>query len=312
MQMDAQVARLRGVSGRSRTISMLNRQGEHKWLFRIGLTFSLVAGGAWGIALGLIQVRINAQYSALNVAAVALPAAFGGSMFIGLLFNWLGRPWHKVARLLTMLIAAAIGIPIGLALGLYEQQLDAVRLFNATGPLTWNVEWLTAMLGLIAGMWPGWTMPFLRWFARGPQFVLELVVRFFETMGHAFLWAPLKISHAIAEAFRTLGQLRPPRIELPHIDLPRREQPPSRQPRETVPRPKRRRLLRPRSAKAARAIHGDGLRVTSVIEERCPYCLDVIKRNDPRGVHTCEVCGTPHHADCWSITGKCQVPHLNT
>jgi hypothetical protein len=51
----------------------------------------------------------------------------------------------------------------------------------------------------------------------------------------------------------------------------------------------------------------------SVYEEhRCPYCLDVVKRNDPRGVKECEVCHSLHHADCWNITGMCQVPHLNT
>ncbi len=47
-------------------------------------------------------------------------------------------------------------------------------------------------------------------------------------------------------------------------------------------------------------------------EHRCPYCLDEVKRNDPRGVKKCEVCNTLHHADCWAITGMCQVPHLNT
>jgi len=49
-----------------------------------------------------------------------------------------------------------------------------------------------------------------------------------------------------------------------------------------------------------------------VEEHRCPYCLDPVSRNDPRGVKECEVCHTLHHADCWAITGVCQVPHLNT
>jgi ribosomal protein L37AE/L43A len=49
-----------------------------------------------------------------------------------------------------------------------------------------------------------------------------------------------------------------------------------------------------------------------VEEHRCPYCLDAVTRNDSRGVKECEVCHTLHHADCWSITGVCQVPHLNT
>ncbi len=49
-----------------------------------------------------------------------------------------------------------------------------------------------------------------------------------------------------------------------------------------------------------------------VEEHRCPYCLDVVTHNDPRGVKECEVCHTLHHAECWAITGVCQVPHLNT
>ena len=53
------------------------------------------------------------------------------------------------------------------------------------------------------------------------------------------------------------------------------------------------------------------LQISVFEEHRCPYCLDVVKRNDPRGIKECEVCHSLHHADCWNITGMCQVPHLN-
>lgn len=46
-------------------------------------------------------------------------------------------------------------------------------------------------------------------------------------------------------------------------------------------------------------------------EHRCPYCLEPVKRNDPRGTVECDICHTLHHKDCWDITGACQVPHLN-
>lgn len=49
-----------------------------------------------------------------------------------------------------------------------------------------------------------------------------------------------------------------------------------------------------------------------VEEHRCPYCLEPVVRTDPRGIKECDVCHTLHHADCWAITGVCQVPHLNT
>jgi hypothetical protein len=54
------------------------------------------------------------------------------------------------------------------------------------------------------------------------------------------------------------------------------------------------------------------LQISAFEEHRCPYCLDEVKRNDPRGVKECEVCHSLHHADCWAITGMCQVPHLNS
>jgi hypothetical protein len=44
---------------------------------------------------------------------------------------------------------------------------------------------------------------------------------------------------------------------------------------------------------------------------RCPYCLDPVERNDARGVVVCPVCHTRHHADCWAVTGMCQVPHYH-
>jgi len=49
-----------------------------------------------------------------------------------------------------------------------------------------------------------------------------------------------------------------------------------------------------------------------VEEHRCPYCLELVARSDPRGVVECKVCRSLHHKDCWDVTGSCQVPHLNT
>ena|GEM_PF-608162 len=72
--------------------------------------------------------------------------------------------------------------------------------------------------------------------------------------------------------------------------------------KEPTVRPKKKRMSR-RKPKIQFAL---------VEEHRCPYCLDAVAHNDPRGVKECEVCHTLHHADCWSITGVCQVPHLNT
>ena len=45
------------------------------------------------------------------------------------------------------------------------------------------------------------------------------------------------------------------------------------------------------------------------VEHRCPYCLEIVEKNDPRGIKVCPICHTYHHADCWDVTGTCQVPH---
>ncbi len=44
-------------------------------------------------------------------------------------------------------------------------------------------------------------------------------------------------------------------------------------------------------------------------EHRCPYCLELVKKNDARGVVICPECKTWHHQDCWDVTGSCQVAH---
>jgi len=64
--------------------------------------------------------------------------------------------------------------------------------------------------------------------------------------------------------------------------------------------------------KRRRANHRQAhVQLALVEEHRCPYCLEPVQRTDPRGVKECEICHSLHHADCWAITGTCQVPHLN-
>jgi hypothetical protein len=51
------------------------------------------------------------------------------------------------------------------------------------------------------------------------------------------------------------------------------------------------------------------LRLSDQEEHRCPYCLELVNPDDPLGTVECKICHTLHHADCWAITGACQVPH---
>ncbi len=56
--------------------------------------------------------------------------------------------------------------------------------------------------------------------------------------------------------------------------------------------------------------HKPQLQLSDEEEHRCPYCLELIEADDPRGTVECKICHTLHHADCWAITGACQVPHF--
>ena len=67
-----------------------------------------------------------------------------------------------------------------------------------------------------------------------------------------------------------------------------------------------------RPKRKSSSLHRPHVQLAVVEEHRCPYCLETVSRNDPGGVVECEVCHSLHHADCWAITGTCQVPHLNT
>lgn len=64
-------------------------------------------------------------------------------------------------------------------------------------------------------------------------------------------------------------------------------------------RPTKRRLLG----------RGPAVNLSGAVEHVCPYCLEKVRQNDPRGIKICKVCKTWHHADCWAVTGVCQVPH---
>jgi hypothetical protein len=74
--------------------------------------------------------------------------------------------------------------------------------------------------------------------------------------------------------------------------------------RQTAKKSTKSKTTRQRLLRRAPAVY-----LSHEVEHRCPYCLEEVRRNDSRGVKICKVCKTWHHADCWAITGVCQVPH---
>ena len=78
-------------------------------------------------------------------------------------------------------------------------------------------------------------------------------------------------------------------------------------PTRKIKKPARPKTKRSRK-KSAKDLAKD-IKFVGVEEYNCPYCLDPVVAHDPRGVKICPICKTHHHADCWGITGACQIPH---
>jgi hypothetical protein len=107
-----------------------------------------------------------------------------------------------------------------------------------------------------------------------------------------------------------------PRVSLPEFpevpEVNNRSVPARRAARGPRLRVRRRGGFLPGIRRAARSIgrsRRPHVRLQAMIEHRCPYCLEPVLRRDPRGERTCPECHTRHHADCWAVTGMCQVPH---
>lgn len=92
-----------------------------------------------------------------------------------------------------------------------------------------------------------------------------------------------------------------------------RTQPAGTSSNQTIPTPPEEQPIRSTRPKRKRPNHSKPrLSLSAQEEHRCPYCLELIDPDDPRGTVECEICHTLHHADCWAITGACQVPHFTT
>ncbi len=337
MEMGIRVAPARAQLGKTNQSHRAKRMQDHqrnKWAFRIAMTLGLILGTGWGFLLGVALVRLNTIFAFAGMLLTALPAAFIGGVPVAFAFHRLMPNWHRAASLLVIFIFVAVGMPLGLAYGVLERQIDPAQFVNTTGDLIWYLEWFSAFLGLVGGTWPGWMRPIterggnltlsvlagpialVRFIVSIPGRMLEAIARFFETVGRGFLWLPLQLLKAVNGTFENARErwvhFQAPAPAAPALPPPDAAPVPTPAPASRAGETKRRRARMPKMLSRRRSNDVEGPRIVDVVEDRCPYCFDVVKRKDPRGVKVCEVCGTPHHADCWAITGKCQVPHLNT
>jgi hypothetical protein len=222
----------------------------------------------------------------------------------------------------TMPVAVVLATPVGLGLA-----AGAVARWSMPGRST-AVRWLVAMaaitvglltVGLLtggaAGVLPGASAGAAQWAeigelaAGGIMAGLALTAwrrptAAFEPQAAPVL--PIALPPApTAEAVRTSPPT--PRVATGRAQRLRRAWDGLRGRLRPEPRPRLVTAAAPRPSRRRRG--RSDIRLTGAEEHRCPYCLSPVTTADPRGVVICPVCHTPHHADCWAITGTCQVPH---
>ncbi len=298
--------------------SMTKKPLPIDWRLRLGIPFGLLCGIAGGFGLGQILVQLNARQAEWDTPRAFL-LALAGSLSVGLVLYRLVPKWPGALRGLAGLVALITGLGAGTVHSLMTLGLDPNLMFGGVNSALWESEWLLLIAGLLLGTWPAWLRPLDEGATHLVRLILAQPFRFFarcargvQDIVRQLVSIPQTFFLALAQS---LGQTRYRLTRrMARLTWPSRPstRAPSGRARARVHLPPSHRT-RSKTLRARRGGHPrNGLRLISTVEDRCPYCFDVIKENDPRGVMVCEVCGTPHHADCWAVTHKCQVPHLNT
>ena len=251
-----------------------------KW----GLSLNLAAAVVLGLGLGFLQANASQLTVPIPPLALALIGAGVMGLLAGLTARLALRGWTEALKLLVVLLVLLVWIVVAEAT--YAVWTGLHPLEYVAGADNW-VEMGQLAIGCLGAVAGG-----LARRRTSPAEVALAPQRVRETS------APVRRARwrqqPAATPQRTVSQRhRAARVRqrqallLPQLKLPTRT---------------RRRPLPVRKSSEVKVI--------AKAEDRCPYCLDVIKKKDHRGVVVCEICGTPHHADCWEAGGKCQVPHL--
>jgi hypothetical protein len=239
---------------------------------------------------------------------------FASATAIGITSGFATR-WSLGSRseLLRSIVAVAMAVSALIVLGMITWGAAGIKVLYIHEDIDWNglgqviVAGSSALIALRAWSWRD------RVLIPPPDSLPEPIIQHDQlSNGSAQPGLPIPVSGRTNHRRRVRSRAsiisnvsRPfivPRWRVPHWKLPRWKLPPLRMPRVSVPNINLRGLF---------GIPESQVKFTGAAEQRCPYCLDAIIKNDPRGVHACPICHTPHHADCWAMTGVCQIPHFH-
>jgi hypothetical protein len=283
------------VGRRTRQVTLLQRLRRDRTPApteaRVSLWWSLAllaAAAVLGVGLGFLQVNAGQLTASVPPLVLDLVGAGLVGLLAGLTVRFILRGWTEVLKLLAVLLALLVWMLVAeatYAALVGFQPLDYLRRADNNwvemGQLALGC--LGAIVGGVGRRQPG---PLEVAPAPRPRREVPLPARRRPRRQHRPSTAPRRRTGP-----RQAARVRKRAVvSLPQLRLPSR---------------RRRRPMPVRKAPEARVI--------AKAEDRCPYCLELIEKRDPRGVVVCEICGTPHHKDCWEAGGgKCQVPHLIT
>ena len=253
-----------------------------KW----GLGLNLAVAVILGLGLGFLQANAGQLTVPVPSLALALIGAGVMGLLAGLTAHLILRGWPEVLKLLVVLLALLVWMAVAEATYATWTGLRPLEYLGGADNWIEIGQLAIGCLGaIVGGLARRRTSP--AEVALAPQRVRETAVTVRRARRRR---QPAATPQRTASQPRQAARIRQRLVlSLPQLRLPIRT---------------RRRPLPVRKSSEVRVI--------AKAEDRCPYCLDVIEKNDLRGVVVCEICGASHHADCWEAGGKCQVPHLIT
>lgn len=253
------------------------------------ILFNILADASLGLLAGLAARFALRERSSFIQGLASAATSIIGLAILGYFTNWRSGIGPLQVGLVRMHLLDAAHIPLQLPLEFRHSGMDLLDLVHII--IAMDTSWIA-----------------LRVWQQGPR-----------VSGQGSLPLPARPAQPRPAPPGRPATPRPTPV-VPYSPAPARPSPAPRAQRRKTGRPlvtKATPAIRPmRAAKARRASssrRGHAAVHLAVYEEhRCPYCLEPVNRNDPRGTVECQVCHTLHHKDCWDITGSCQVPHLNT
>lgn len=270
-----------------------------------------------GMALGFVQANPNVVLSRLPFAVTAAVVMLVVTALLGLLCGAIIGLWlwgsTGALRFMVSFVTILIGVLSMEMMRGFLLKMSLREALTSYSDLLEGAQLLVGALGAAIGIRTG---------QASPERMAEVTSGSERRFTLRLPWRPRRTAsqEAVAEPPRPARQRRQRRRSgrgtgartqrATQATSARPAAPPSAPPPVQVSRPAP--AQKPLRSKRRKPGRGRKVHLGRQVSTVCPYCLEEVLPNDPRGRVVCRICHTPHHGDCWAISGKCEVPHLQT